>query len=324
MSAVDTLRLDLVYALRGWRSQRGATAIAIAALALGIGATTTVFAFVSGALLKPLAYKDPERLVMVWQDRSASGGPAREVISPGLFGDWSTRATALVGVSAIRIWSPNLTGKDTSGHDEPERLTGATVTGDYFATLGIPPRHGRGFNKDDDRFGAANTVVLSHRLWTRRFAGDPGLLGRTITLDSCSFSTAWASSSMPPEPESSGTRSPPGTWTAWFRLSHVRSVQPVVKVGRHSSAKPALGARALHPAWTSSLRSSNIPDIRALRLIASRAHRSSPKGRLRAGPRPGLRALGAAAHSASKADLFRRVPRCQTLKYSRYSCGSAP
>jgi hypothetical protein len=103
VSAVDTLRLDLVNALRGFRSHRGPTLIAIAALALGIGATSTVFAFVSGALLKPLPYKDPERLVMMWQDRSALGGPAREVISPGLFVDWSTRAKALVGVSAIRI-----------------------------------------------------------------------------------------------------------------------------------------------------------------------------------------------------------------------------
>lgn len=183
MSAVDTLRLDLVYALRGWRSQLGATVIAIMALALGIGATTTVFAFVSGALLKPLPYQDPDRLVMVWQDRSASGGPAREVISPGLFVDWSTRATTLAGVSAIGIWSPNLTGKIDSGRDEPERLAGATVTGDYFETLGISPLHGRVFGKDDDRFGAPNTVILSHRLWMRRFAGDPALLGQTITLD---------------------------------------------------------------------------------------------------------------------------------------------
>ena len=181
---MDTLRLDLVYALRGWRSQRGATAIAIVALALGIGATTTVFAFVSGALLKPLPYPDPDRLVMVWQDRSALGGPAREVISPGLFVDWSRRAAALEGVSAIRIWSPNLTGKDRSGLDEPERLAGAAVTGDYFHTLGISPLHGRAFGRDDDRFGAANTVILSHRLWMRRFAGDPGLIGQTITLDS--------------------------------------------------------------------------------------------------------------------------------------------
>ena len=89
-----------------------------------------------------------------------------------------------MGVSAIRIWSPNLTGKNASGHDEPERLAGATVTGDFFQTLGISPLHGRGFGKDDDRFGAPNTVILSHRLWMRRFAGDAGLLGQTITLDS--------------------------------------------------------------------------------------------------------------------------------------------
>ena len=91
---MDTLRLDLAYTLRTWRRQPGTTAAAILALALGIGANTTVFSFVAGVLLRPLPYPDPDRLVMVWQDRSAMGGPSREVISPGLFVDWSTRATS--------------------------------------------------------------------------------------------------------------------------------------------------------------------------------------------------------------------------------------
>lgn len=180
---MDSLRLDLSYALRAWRRQPGTTAAAILALALGIGANTTVFSFVSGVLLKPLAYRDPDTLVMVWQDRSATGGSAREVISPGLFVDWSTRATALEGVAAIRNWGPNLTGRDGSGNDEPERLSGATVSGAYFATLGIAPEIGRTLTPDDDRPGASTVVVLSNRLWHRRFAADPAVVGRSIQLD---------------------------------------------------------------------------------------------------------------------------------------------
>src|SRR4051812_34667817 len=118
---MDAFRVDLIHALRVWRRKPGTTLVAILALAFGIGANTTVFSFVSGMLLRPLDYADPDRLVMVWQDRSAKGGPRREVISPGLFVDWSTRATALTGVAALRNWSPNLTG----GNEEPERLTGA-------------------------------------------------------------------------------------------------------------------------------------------------------------------------------------------------------
>src|SRR5688572_6286730 len=120
---MDTLRLDLAYAFRWWRRQPGTTAAAIVALALGIGANTTIFSFVSGVLLRPLPYRDPGRLVMLWQDRSASGGRAREVISPGLFVDWSTRAPLLRDVAAIRNWAPNITDADAGGGAEPERLT---------------------------------------------------------------------------------------------------------------------------------------------------------------------------------------------------------
>lgn len=180
---MDTVRLDLLYALRAWRRQPGTTAAAILALALGIGANTTVFSFVSGVLLRPLPYEDPDRLVMVWQDRSASGGPAREVFSPGLFIDWSTRASALQGLAAVRSWGPNLTGRDAGGNEEPERLAGAAVSGTYFSTLGAAPAHGRLLTADDDKPGAVPVVVLGNALWRRRFAGDPGVIGRTILLD---------------------------------------------------------------------------------------------------------------------------------------------
>ncbi|MBP8274328.1 MAG: ABC transporter permease [Acidobacteria bacterium] len=179
----DTLRLDLTYAIRAWRRQPWTTAAAVFALALGIGANTTVFSFVSGVLLRPLPYADPDRLVMTWQDRSANGGPAREVFSPGLFIDWSTRASALTGLSAVRNWSPNFTGRDLSGSDDPERLTGAAVSGPYFTTLGVPPLYGRVLTLDDDKVGAPPVVVISHALWRRRFAASPTAVGATIALD---------------------------------------------------------------------------------------------------------------------------------------------
>lgn len=180
---MDTLRLDVIYALRSWRRKPGLTLAAVLALALGIGANVTVFSFVSGVLLRPLPYTDPDQLVMVWQDRSAKGGPAREVFSPGLFIDWTTRATALQGLAAIRTWGPNLTGKDPSGVDDPERLSGAAVSGSYFTTLGVAPQFGRTFTADDDKPGAPNVVVLSNALWRRRFASSPSAIGSTVQLD---------------------------------------------------------------------------------------------------------------------------------------------
>jgi len=180
---MDALRLDLAYALRAWRRQPGTTAAAIFALALGIGANTTVFSFVSGVLLRPLPYANPDRIVMVWQDRSAKGGPAREVFSPGLFIDWTTRASALQGIAAIRNWGPNLTGRDGGGNDEPERLTGAAVSATYFSTLGVSPAYGRTLSADDDTPGATPVAVLSHALWRRRFASNPAVIGTSIQLD---------------------------------------------------------------------------------------------------------------------------------------------
>lgn len=180
---MDTLRLDLLYAVRAWRRYPATTIAAILAFALGIGATTTVFSAVSAVLLQPLPYHEPDRLVMLWQDRSGKGGSAREVISPGLFLDWASRATAVEGVAVLRGWSPNFTGIAGASSAEPERLTGAAVSGAYFTTLGVAPEMGRALVADDDRPGIPTRVVLSHRLWERRFAADSGIVGQTIQLD---------------------------------------------------------------------------------------------------------------------------------------------
>src|SRR6476661_5500093 len=119
---MDAVLRDIRYALRSWRRAPAPIAAAVAALALGIGANSAVFSVVAGVLLKPLPYQNPERLVMVWQDLRARGGPARDWISPGLFVEWQQRAPVFEELAAIRGWSPNLTGVA-----EPERLRGAAV-----------------------------------------------------------------------------------------------------------------------------------------------------------------------------------------------------
>ena len=166
------------YSWRAWRRTPGSLAAALIALALGLGANATVFSIVSGVLLKPLPYADPDRLVMVWQDMRARGGPEREWASPGLFVEWQRRATAFEHLAAVRGWMPNLTGTD-----EPERLRGAAVSHGYFAALGVPPMLGRVLSEDDDRPEASPVAVVGHALWTRRFGADPTLVGRTILLD---------------------------------------------------------------------------------------------------------------------------------------------
>lgn len=169
---------DAVYSWRSWRRTPATLAAALLALALGLGANATVFSIVSGVLLTPLPYQDPDRLVMVWQDMRARGGPEREWASPGLFVEWQRRSTVFEHLAAVRGWTPNLTGTD-----EPERLRGAAVSHGYFAALGVPPLLGRTFSEEDDQPDAAPLVVLSHALWARRFGSDPTLIGRTLLLD---------------------------------------------------------------------------------------------------------------------------------------------
>ncbi len=175
---MDALGRDIRYALRSWRRAPGPIAAALAALALGIGANTAIFSIVAGVLLKPLPYQNPERLVMVWQDMRARGGPARDWISPGLFVEWQQRGAMFDHLAAVRGWAPNLTGID-----EPERLRGAAVSASYFAALGVPAAAGRSFTDEEDQPNGPPVAMISDALWARLFDRAPGLVGRTILLD---------------------------------------------------------------------------------------------------------------------------------------------
>ena len=175
---MDMFLRDVRLALRSWRRAPASIAAALVALALGIGAAVATFSVVSGVLLRPLPYQNPDRLVMVWQDLRARGGPARDWISPGLFIEWRRRATLFERLAAIRGWGPNLTGIP-----EPELLRGAAVSSDYFLGLGVAPALGRLFTDADDRPAAPSVAIISDALWKRLFNGDPSLVGRTIQLD---------------------------------------------------------------------------------------------------------------------------------------------
>jgi len=168
---------DLRFALRGLRRQPGFTAVALVALALGIGANTAIFSIVNGVLLRPLPYPQPDRLVQIWRDLRLQGGPAQEWGSPPVFFEWQAETDVFERVAAVTDWGPTLTGED-----EPERLTGALVSRDYFDVLGVRPAIGRTFTADEDRPDGPQAVVLSGPLW-RRLGADPELVGRAIVLN---------------------------------------------------------------------------------------------------------------------------------------------
>jgi putative ABC transport system permease protein len=162
---------DLRHGARSLRRSPGFTAVAVIALALGIGANTAVFSVVNAVLLRPLAYRDPGRLVTLLH-----GGSNPVAVANYL--DWRDQSRSFETMAAADYWRPNLTGIDS-----PEHLYGLKVTGNLLPMLGIQPLLGRLFVRGEDEPGAEHETILSYGLWQRRFNGDPGVLGRLVTLD---------------------------------------------------------------------------------------------------------------------------------------------
>ncbi len=163
------------YALRTLRRSPGFTAIALLTLALGIGANTAIFSFVSGVLLKPLPYRDPHSIVLVWE--KPPGGD-RNGISTLNYLDWKNQNTVFESIAAVSFGG-SLT---LTGAGEPEELQGSRVSAPFFSIFGVRAALGRTFASDEDQAGKSQVVVLSHRLWENRFGADPGILGRRLTL----------------------------------------------------------------------------------------------------------------------------------------------
>ena len=166
---------DLRYALRLLRKTPVFTIAALGTLALGIGANTTIFSLVQTMLLRPLPYQNPDQVVMVWEDRTAAGFP-RSVPAPGNYQDWRAMNRSFTDMAATAFAFANVTGDGT-----PEIVLGRRVTANFFSVLGVQPVVGRAFTESDDT-SEARVVVISHALWQRRYGGDPGIVGRTISM----------------------------------------------------------------------------------------------------------------------------------------------
>src|SRR5688572_16269068 len=175
---MDTLAQDLRDAVRSLRKTPGIALLAIVCLAIGIGVNTTVFSVVDAMLLRPLDFKDPQRLLAIQDSHVKSGDDNRSGIAYVTFLELDERTTSFSELAAQSARSMTLTEGE-----EPERFFGGTVSWNLFPLLGKEPILGRQFREDEDRPGAAGTVMLSHNLWTRRYAADPGVVGRAISLN---------------------------------------------------------------------------------------------------------------------------------------------
>jgi putative ABC transport system permease protein len=172
---LDHLLRDIRYGLRNLLKNPAFTLVAVVTLALGIGANTAIFSVVDAILFRPLPFADSGRLITLLHD-------GRNPVANANYIDWRDQTHSFDVMAAASAWSPNLTRDDP-----PEHLYGLTVTQNLLPMLGVQPSLGRLFLPGEDRLGATHEVILSHRLWQRRFHSDPAVLGRTITLDGAAY-----------------------------------------------------------------------------------------------------------------------------------------
>ncbi len=166
---------QLTYAIRMLMKNPGVTLVAVITLALGIGANTAIFSVVNGVLLRPLQYKNPDRVVSLWENVPGHG---RWRAAPGNFFDWKKQNTLFEEMAAYGGSALTLTGAG-----EPEQLIGTRVSSGYFAVVGVAPVLGRSFLPEEYEPGKGQVVILSHSLWQSRFGGLENIVNKSITLD---------------------------------------------------------------------------------------------------------------------------------------------
>jgi putative ABC transport system permease protein len=177
VSFIQDFVQDLLYGFRVLRKQIGFAAIVVITLALGIGANTLIFSVAYGVLLRPLPYPSPDKLVTLWESNHQKNSLQGQV-SAANFYDWQRDNKVFSATTAYAEWRFNLTGVA-----EPESLSGALVTPDFFSVLGIKADQGRTFRPDEDQSGKDDVVVVSQALWSRIFGSTTALVGQTITLN---------------------------------------------------------------------------------------------------------------------------------------------
>jgi predicted permease len=172
---LDVLRQDLRYTARALRRTPGFAATAVLVVALGVGANTAAFSLADQVLLRPLPFPQSERLVKMWE---TVPGYSHMELSPANYLDWKKMSHSFALMGTYTGNAVNLVGQG-----EPERLETTMVDSDLLPVLGVQPLLGRIFTADEDREGAAGTLVLSYGLWQRRFGGDPAIIGRQLLLN---------------------------------------------------------------------------------------------------------------------------------------------
>jgi putative ABC transport system permease protein len=177
---MHTLWLDIRYALRLLRKSPGFTAAAVLTLALGIGANAAIFSVANAFLRKPIWFPEIERLAMVVNNMPGESG-GRNSVSPPDYLAWKAESRSFEKVGAYEWGDVNLTG---SG--DPQKLTGASVTANFFDILQMPPRLGRAFLPEEAQPGHDQEVILGYGLWVRQFGSDPKILGKMVTIDGVS------------------------------------------------------------------------------------------------------------------------------------------
>src|ERR1043165_3420012 len=156
------------------------TVIVVFTLALGIGANTTIFSAIDAVLLNPLPYKDPDRLMVVWETNSQPGPDMsdRNEVAIGNFRDWRSRTQVFDQLGSLFYTDMHLTGIG-----EPQRIKSCVVTTNFFQVLGVQPMLGRSFLPEEEQPGRPFAAILSHDLWQRLFSSDRNVINKSLTLN---------------------------------------------------------------------------------------------------------------------------------------------
>jgi putative ABC transport system permease protein len=237
MSLAD-LAMDVRFAMRQLRRAPGFAAIVVATLALGAGANSAVFALADAALLRPLPFASPDRLVMAWERR----GPTLTTMpSPAEFDAWSARARSF---EAMTTFAAGATVTMAGADGLPVLVQSMTVHTRFFDVLGVPPIAGRTFQASDVTMAEPTAIVLGEEIWRARFGGDPGIVGRTVVLSGRGMTVVGvvpARVRMAPPFSASGTAAAPlpELWTVRpFRGGGAMQAHYVHVIGRLRAGVP--------------------------------------------------------------------------------------
>ena len=178
---IENLAQDLKYGLRMLAKNPGFTIVAVLTLALGIGANTAIFSVVNAVLLRPLPYPDSDRLVQIWSTNPNTNRWGTWTAYPR-FEDWRRESNVFEKMATARTWVISI-----KGGDHPESLLGVITSSQLLQLLRVQPMLGRGFLPEEDQPGHDHVIILSYRLWQRRFGSDRAVLGRTVDVDQESY-----------------------------------------------------------------------------------------------------------------------------------------